>query len=100
MRRGVPAGLAALGLLLLPVAPAAVAPAPGPVAAAVGGQKTCTITDSRLSNITGLVATTSGYAVVQSDQQVITVLDNSCKRKSTSLRYPTRAISPQDIQQA
>src|SRR5215468_9439010 len=99
MRSGVPAGLAALGLLLLTAAPAAAAPSPGPVAQAVPGQKTCSITDSKLSNITGLVATASGYAVVQSDSQFVTVLDNSCKQKGTPLKYPTRALSPQDIQQ-
>jgi hypothetical protein len=101
MRRMVLAVAAAVGTVLFLVTPASAAPSPAPVPEAVPGQSVCTV-DSALAGITGLVATTNGYAVVVKAASGITMkiylLDSECKR-ARSLSYSGAGPhDPQDIQ--
>ncbi|MFI0796549.1 proline-rich domain-containing protein [Micromonospora rubida] len=96
MRRAVSSVTVALGLLgatvalsgsaLAAPAPAAVAPQPTP------GKKLCTIVDDRLREISGLVATKSGYVVVNDGTDVesnkrVFFLDTKCKLAGEPVRY-------------
>ncbi|MEU4469935.1 hypothetical protein [Micromonospora sp. NPDC023888] len=98
MRRVVSSVTVALGLLGATVAlagVAAAAPAPGSSEppAATAGQKRCTIADERLRELSGLVATKSGYIVINDSTELtarerIFFLDTKCKLSKEPVRYP------------
>jgi hypothetical protein len=74
---------------------AAGAPAPG------AGQQICSVTDSRLQEISGLAAVDTGYLAVNDSnpdpsQMRIYRLDNQCKVTS-STSYPSDARDPEDV---
>ncbi|GAA4246710.1 hypothetical protein GCM10022255_019470 [Dactylosporangium darangshiense] len=86
----------------LSAAPAAAhAPSPSIQAqAATAGTTVCTPTSKDVTDISGLVATQSGYYAIQDSQAGsgkprIFVLDNSCKLTNT-IAYPTQARDPED----
>ncbi|WP_433348467.1 hypothetical protein [Micromonospora sp. CA-111912] len=97
MRRAVSSVTVALGLLgatvalsgaalAAPAAPAAAAPEPTP------GKKRCTVVDERLRELSGLVATKSGYVVVNDGTDVeshkrVFFLDTKCKLAREPVRY-------------
>ncbi|MFI6780959.1 hypothetical protein [Micromonospora sp. NPDC050276] len=97
MRRVVSSVTVALGLLGATVAlagVAAAAPAPGSSGppAANPGQKRCTITDERLRELSGLVATKTGFIVINDGTEVaarkrIFFLDSKCKIAKEPVRY-------------
>ncbi|MEU8113018.1 hypothetical protein [Micromonospora sp. NPDC048947] len=97
MRRVVSSVTVALGLLGATVAlagVAAAAPAPGASGppAANPGQKRCTITDERLRELSGLVATKSGYIVINDGTDVaarkrVFFLDSKCKISKEPVHY-------------
>ncbi|MFF5199809.1 hypothetical protein ACFY3B_09390 [Micromonospora parva] len=97
MRRVVSSVTVALGLLGATVAlagVAAAAPAPGASGppAANPGQKRCTITDERLRELSGLVATKTGFIVINDGTEVaarkrIFFLDSKCKIAKEPVRY-------------
>ncbi|MET8092211.1 hypothetical protein [Micromonospora sp. NPDC005220] len=97
MRRVVSSVTVALGLLGATVAlagVAAAAPAPGSSGqpAANPGQKRCTITDERLRELSGLVATKSGFIVINDSTEVVArkrvfFLDSKCKISKEPVRY-------------
>ncbi|WP_327042972.1 hypothetical protein OG400_14325 [Micromonospora ureilytica] len=97
MRRVVSSVTVALGLLGATVAlagVAAAAPAPGASGppAAKPGQKRCTIADERLRELSGLVATKSGYIVINDGTEVtarkrVFFLDTKCKISKEPVRY-------------
>ncbi|WP_410820849.1 hypothetical protein [Micromonospora sp. 050-3] len=97
MRRVVSSVTVALGLLGATVAlagVAAAAPAPGASGppAANPGQKRCTIVDERLRELSGLVATKSGYIVINDGTEVaerkrVFFLDSKCKISKEPVRY-------------
>jgi hypothetical protein len=93
------------------LAVAALAQAPGASAAPaaadpVPGKPVCTITDERLTEISGMVATSGGYVVVNDSSEVesrrkIFFLDGKCKVKDgDAVSYPSRPRDPEDIAQA
>ncbi|HEX6499579.1 MAG TPA: hypothetical protein VF054_11165 [Micromonosporaceae bacterium] len=93
MRRvaGVVIGAAALAFGI--AVPAAAAPA-GPATA-------CTVKDDQVANLSGLVATASGYVAVSgrsSDGTTprVFVLDGSCRRQRT-VSYPSQPLDPEDV---
>ncbi|MET8045232.1 hypothetical protein ABZU25_30755 [Micromonospora sp. NPDC005215] len=97
MRRVVSSVTVVLGLLGATVAlagVAAAAPAPGSSEppAATAGQKRCTIADERLRELSGLVATKSGYIVINDSTDIaarerIFFLDTKCKVSKEPVRY-------------
>ncbi|MEU5784211.1 hypothetical protein [Micromonospora lupini] len=97
MRRVVSSVTVALGLLGATVALAGVAvaaPAPGSSQppAATPGKKRCTVADERLRELSGLVATKSGYIVINDGTDVearkrIFFLDSKCKVVKEPIRY-------------
>ncbi|MBQ1016374.1 hypothetical protein KBX71_00660 [Micromonospora sp. D93] len=97
MRRVVSSVTVALGLLGATVAlagVAAAAPAPGASGppAAKPGQKRCTIADERLRELSGLIATKSGYIVINDGTEVtarkrVFFLDTKCKISKEPVRY-------------
>ncbi|SCL21973.1 hypothetical protein GA0070624_2435 [Micromonospora rhizosphaerae] len=94
MRRALSSITVALGLLGATVAlPGVVhaAPAPGAVAAPAPGKKKCTIEDEKLRELSGLVATKTGYIVINDGSQYesrkrVFYLDTKC-RISKEVRY-------------
>ncbi|MFC8850923.1 MULTISPECIES: hypothetical protein [unclassified Micromonospora] len=95
MRRAVSSATAALGLLGATVALTGVAlAAPAPGAAApepTPGKKRCAITDERLRELSGLVATRSGYVVINDGTTIearkrVFFLDAKCQL-SKEVRY-------------
>ncbi|MET7667289.1 hypothetical protein [Micromonospora luteifusca] len=98
MRRVVSSVTVALGLFGATVAlagVAAAAPAAGSsvLPAVAAGQKRCTIVDERLRELSGLVATKSGYIVINDDTQDaarkrVFFLDSKCKISKDPVRYP------------
>ncbi|MEV7987144.1 hypothetical protein [Micromonospora sp. NPDC085948] len=98
MRRVVSSVTVALGLFGATVALAGVAAAaPGPGSseppAVTAGQKRCTIVDERLRELSGLVATKSGYVVINDSTDLtarerIFFLDTKCKVSKEPVRYP------------
>ncbi|WP_433537637.1 hypothetical protein ACQPZK_07805 [Micromonospora sp. CA-249363] len=96
MRRVVSSVTVALGLFGATVALAGVAvAAPAPVSfqpLAAAGKKRCTVTDERLRELSGLVATKSGYIVINDGTEVdarkrIFFLDSKCKVVKEPVRY-------------
>ncbi|MGI5244590.1 hypothetical protein [Dactylosporangium sp. CA-139066] len=99
MRRRVVLSAAAVMALSAGVSAApAAAYAPSPSAAP--GQTVCTPSSKDVTEISGLVATQSGYYAIQDSQAggnkpKIFVLDNSCKLVNT-ITYPSTARDPED----
>ncbi|TWH68997.1 hypothetical protein [Micromonospora olivasterospora] len=96
MRRAVSSVTVALGLLgatvALSGAALAAAPAPGAAPEAAPGKKRCTVTDERLRELSGLVATKSGYIVINDSSQDearkrVFFLDTKCKLAKDPVRY-------------
>ncbi|MER7889738.1 hypothetical protein ABTX15_07950 [Micromonospora sp. NPDC094482] len=96
MRRAVSSVTVALGMLGATVAftgaalaaPAPAAPAPEPVP----GKKRCTIADERLRELSGLVATKSGYIVINDGTEIearkrVFYLDTKCKISKDPVSY-------------
>ncbi|MEU7902080.1 hypothetical protein [Actinoplanes sp. NPDC049118] len=85
MRRLVFPVILASGLVMLGAVPASAEPAPaGPSAKAAAGKKLCKITDSSLPELSGIVATKDGYAVVNDgadvpSQKKVFLLDDECE---------------------
>ncbi|MEV8512871.1 hypothetical protein [Dactylosporangium sp. NPDC051484] len=98
-RRVVFSAAAAIGLSAGVPAPAA-AHAPSPATDPSPGTVVCTPSSKEVSEISGLVATQTGYYAIQDSQPPpgkpkIFVLDNACKLINT-INYPTRALDPED----
>ncbi|MEV8517770.1 hypothetical protein [Dactylosporangium sp. NPDC051484] len=86
------------------------APSPSPSASgatnpnlgpAVSGTTVCTITDPQVTEVSGLVATADGYAVINDSnpdrsRQKIFFLDDQC-RLIRSVGYPSSAFDPEDL---
>ncbi|GAA2604275.1 hypothetical protein GCM10010399_39020 [Dactylosporangium fulvum] len=95
---------AVLSLLAGLASPAAAAPSPSsqPAPAASGsGQAVCTPDSRQVNEISGLVATATGYYAVQDSQSggnkaKIFQLDGACKLVNT-INYPTMARDPEDL---
>ncbi|MEV0216909.1 hypothetical protein [Micromonospora sp. ALFpr18c] len=97
MRRVVSSVTVALGLLGATVALAGVAvaaPAPGvsEPPAVTPGKKQCTVADERLRELSGLVATKSGFVVINDGTEVdarkrVFFLDTKCKISKDPVRY-------------
>ncbi|MBM0235606.1 hypothetical protein JNW91_29860, partial [Micromonospora sp. STR1_7] len=97
MRRVVSSVTVALGLFGATVALAGVAvaaPAPGAseLPAVTPGKKQCTIADERLRELSGLVATKSGFVVINDGTEVearkrVFFLDTKCKISKEPVRY-------------
>jgi len=112
MRRTLATAMAALGLLAIGagigvgagVDPASAAPAPAPSGAAgrpASGEKVCEITDERLREGSGLIATANGYVVVNDGTDIsrnerIFFLDSSCE-VAQIVEYPTPPLDPEDL---
>ncbi|WP_436837328.1 hypothetical protein [Micromonospora matsumotoense] len=101
MRRAVSSVTVALALFGAAVAPAAAAGA-APLSAsavtgaaplsAVAGKKKCTITDERLRELSGLVATKTGYIVIndgtlEESRKRVFFLDTKCKIAKEPVKY-------------
>lgn len=107
MRRVVSSVTVALGLFGATVALAGVAvAAPAPVSsqplAAAAGKKRCTVTDERLRELSGLVATKNGYIVINDGTEVesrkrIFFLDSKCKVVKEAARYPSSPLDTEDL---
>ncbi|MFI9642938.1 hypothetical protein ACIG87_23275 [Micromonospora sp. NPDC051925] len=101
MRRAVSSVTVALALFGAAVAPAAAAGAApvsavpvgaAPVSAAPVGKKKCTVTDERLRELSGLVATKTGYIVIndgtlQESRKRVFFLDTKCKIAKEPVKY-------------
>jgi hypothetical protein len=106
MRREVGVIIAGCGLVLGASSPAlAYAPSPSTPAGATGtapaGTQVCKTADSRLTELSGIVATANGYAVVNDSQpdqskEKIFFLDGNCKLTS-QVSYPRVARDPEDL---
>ncbi|MGN9803616.1 hypothetical protein [Micromonospora sp. L32] len=91
MRRAVSSVTVALGLLGATVASTGVALA-APATSAPAPKKRCTVTDERLREMSGLVATRSGYIVVndsslQESRKRVFYLDTKCRISKEPVRY-------------
>ncbi|MFG2036933.1 hypothetical protein [Dactylosporangium sp. NPDC048998] len=100
MRRRVVFGAAAVICLSTSVPAPAAAHAPSTTADPAPGTSVCTPNSKEVSEISGLVATETGYYAVQDSQPPpgkpkIFVLDNACKLINT-INYPTKALDPED----
>src|SRR6185503_14085252 len=108
MRRGVRAFIAVstgvIGTVMVPSS-AYSAPSPSPslnVSPAAGsGTPVCRITDSRVTEVSGLVATATGYVVIndsnlEQSRQKVFFLDASC-RVSNQISYPRPTRDPEDL---
>ncbi|MER7002685.1 hypothetical protein ABT297_06515 [Dactylosporangium sp. NPDC000555] len=98
-RRVVFCAAAAIGLSA-GVPASAAAHAPSPATGPSPGTAVCTPNSKEVNEISGLVATQTGYYAIQDSQPPpgkpkIFVLDNDCKLVST-INYPTRALDPED----
>ncbi|WFE19406.1 hypothetical protein O7621_15740 [Solwaraspora sp. WMMD937] len=109
MRRLLTPAAIAVGLftihLLAPAGPAMALPAqdPSPPAAqqVTPGEPVCEITDERLREVSGLVATADGYVVVNDSTEIdsnerVFFLDSSCE-VANAVQYPTPPLDPEDL---
>ncbi|WBB70292.1 hypothetical protein [Micromonospora sp. WMMD812] len=100
MRRAVSSVTVALGLLGATVAfsgaavaaPAPAAPAQAAAPEPVPGKKRCSVTDERLRELSGLVATATGYVVINDSTETdarkrVFFLDTKCKISKTPVSY-------------
>ena len=85
MRRLVFPVILASGLVMLGAVPASAEPAPAATSAkAAAGKKVCKITSSSLPELSGIVATKDGYAVINDSTDVesqkrVFLLDDECE---------------------
>src|ERR1044071_7223035 len=88
MRRLVFPVIAALGLVMVgPSSAFADDPAPTVSVKATAGKKVCKISDTRLDELSGLVATSSGFIVINDSTDIashkkVFFLDSACKVKN------------------
>src|SRR3954447_2543150 len=92
-------GAAVVGL----ATPALAEPTPSPAASAVPGEVVCTVSDPKLVELSGIVATADGYVVEndsndQASLMRVSFLDSACKLIK-SVPYPTNnpARDPKDL---
>lgn len=106
MRRVVTSGMVALGLVGATVGfagAALAAPAPAPTQQAITpGKKRCTITDERLRELSGLVATKTGYIVINDSTDIesrrrVFYLDSKCRIAKDPVRYSAQPLDPEDL---
>jgi hypothetical protein len=107
MRRVVWGFIVASGLVLGPANPVwAHAPSPSPPStseSAAAGTAVCKITDPKVTEVSGIVATATGFAVINDSnptqsREKIFMLDSACK-VTAAIGYPTPARDPEDIAQ-
>ncbi|MFC6017182.1 hypothetical protein ACFP2T_13320 [Plantactinospora solaniradicis] len=70
-------------------------------ASAAAGKKVCTIPDERMTELSGLVATSGGYVAVNdssedSDRERVFLLDSKCKVKK-AVQYASSPRDPEDL---
>ncbi|MBE1488014.1 WD40 repeat domain-containing protein [Plantactinospora soyae] len=70
-------------------------------ASAAAGKKVCTIADERMTELSGLVATSGGYVAVNDgsedpDRERVFVLDSKCKIKK-AVQYASSPRDPEDL---
>jgi hypothetical protein len=96
---------ATIGLMSTALAAHAREPSPSPGAAgpsaASPAETVCTVSDSKITELSGLVATDSGYIVVNDSNpdaaaMKVFFLDSTCKPKSTVV-YESRPLDPEDL---
>ena len=92
-----------VGWLLAAAAVGVFAPTPalGAGLLAAAAETVCTVSDTRVTELSGLVATSSGYVAVNDSQwdpaaTRVFYLDQRC-RVTRTLRYPTPARDPEDL---
>ena len=71
-------------------------------ASAAAGKKMCTITDARLTELSGMIATSNGYVVINdssddADRERVFLLDNECKVKKPVQYGGNGARDPEDL---
>jgi hypothetical protein len=102
MRRLVFPIILASGLVMVGPVPASAEPAPAVTSAkAVAGKKVCKITDPLLPELSGIVATRNGFAVVndsadEASRRKIFFLDDDCDIKK-KVDYPSRPLDTEDL---
>ncbi|MFC7763427.1 hypothetical protein ACFQY4_39280 [Catellatospora bangladeshensis] len=106
MKAGSAVATVGLGVGLVS-APVGAAPSPAPSGAAgekaVPGTKVCTITDPRLTELSGMVAVQGGFYVINdgnddASREKIFKLTDKCKVSQTSYAYPDPgAADPEDL---
>jgi hypothetical protein len=112
MRRATLSVIAVGAALIAMASPALADPSPSPSANNAApvvqkGQKLCTISDTKLTEITGLTAVGSGYVAVNglvdpeagSSHQAIFAISSACKVTKTKA-FPTKPLDPEDIAKA
>jgi hypothetical protein len=107
MRRLTTLVVAAGTALLFGSSPATADPSPAAPAPPPPGKKICAVTDPKLGEISGIVATQSGYlavnAAVENEQpshMKIFSISGSCKVSTKTIAYASAPHSPQDIVRA
>lgn len=109
MRRALSSIAVALGLVGASVGllggTASAAPAPGPSGAggqaSAPGKKVCTVSDSRLVELSGLIATAHGYIVINDstdspDRKPVFFLSDKCNVRD-QVSFPTSPLDPEDL---
>src|SRR5947209_15393177 len=90
--------------LASPVSAHAPTPSAEPASgSATAGTTVCKITDTRVTEVSGIVATADGFAVINDSnltqsREKIFMLDSACK-VTAAVGYPTSARDPEDIAQ-
>jgi hypothetical protein len=102
MRRLVFPAILATGLVMAGAVPASAEPAPTEASVkAAAGKKVCKITDSLLPELSGIVATKNGFAVVndgadEASRRKVFFLDDECDIKK-KVDYPSRPLDTEDL---
>src|SRR5690349_16147035 len=102
MRRLVFPAILASGLVMMGAVPAYAEPAPAVASAkAEAGKKICKVTDPLLPELSGMVATKTGYIVVNdgvddADQRKIFFLDAKCAI-TKKVDFPSRPLDTEDL---
>ncbi|MDG4785791.1 hypothetical protein O7626_07595 [Micromonospora sp. WMMD1102] len=102
MRRVLSMVLVASGLLGLTLGLLGASLGFGAVAAsAAAGKKVCTITDERMTELSGMIATSSGYVLVNdgsedASRERVFLLDNKCKLKK-AVQFASNPRDPEDL---
>ncbi|WP_159079337.1 hypothetical protein [Plantactinospora sp. BC1] len=70
-------------------------------ASAAAGKKVCTVTDERMTELSGMIATSSGYVMINDgsedeSRERVFLLDTKCKLKK-AVQYPTSPRDPEDL---
>ncbi|MDW5323835.1 hypothetical protein [Plantactinospora sp. KLBMP9567] len=102
MRRVLSMVLVAFGVLGLTLGLVGVSLGFGAVAAsAAAGKKVCTVTDERMTELSGMIATSSGYVMINDgsedpDRERVFLLDTKCKLKK-AVQYASNPRDPEDL---